>query len=265
MPSTSHHLLSVFFVCRRLLLLFIARIRSPLVWRGADARVVETVGYAGRAWSHYDPLALGPYIIQSILILIAPALFAASLYMVLGRIITLVHGQRHAIIPLRFLTKIFVAGDCLAFLIQMTGAGIQAGGTLQLLHLGGDLIVVGLFFQIFMFGFFIITATMFDVRYTRYGAKEITSIPWRSHLVVLYSCSGIILVRSIFRVIEYLMGNDGWIVRHEIMLYVFDALLMLSVVLLIYIKHPGSLVFNRETSTESLQLVSVANRPGGAV
>jgi len=81
--------------------------------------------------------------------------------------------------------------------------------------------------------FFILSATIFDVRFTKYGAKELTSIPWRGHLVVLYRCSGTILVRSIFRVIEYLMGNDGWILRHEIMLYVFDALLMLSVALLV--------------------------------
>lgn len=223
----------------------------------------ETVGYAGRAWSHYDPLALGPYIIQSILILVAPALFAASLYMVLGRIIALVQGQRHTIIPLRFLTKIFVAGDCLSFLIQMTGGGIQAGGTLQLLHLGEDLIVVGLFLQIFMFGFFVLTAAIFDVRFTRYSAQELTSIQWRRHLIVLYSCSGIILVRSIFRVIEYLMGNDGWILQHEIMLYMFDALLMLSVALLVYIKHPGSLFSYRDTSSEPLQFPSVESKAGG--
>jgi hypothetical protein len=61
------------------------------------------------------------------------------------------------------------------------------------------------------------------------------------------------------------MGIDGWILRHEIKLYLFDVLLMLSVVLLVYIKHPGSLFLYRGTSSESSQLVLVANKAGGPV
>lgn len=64
---------------------------------------------------------LGPYIIQSTLLLIAPALFAATIYMILGRIIALVHGEHHSIIRLKWLTKIFVVGDCLSFLMQSSG------------------------------------------------------------------------------------------------------------------------------------------------
>ena len=45
------------------------------------------------------------------MILIAPTLFAASIYMELGRIILLVDGEHHAIIRKRWLTKIFVVGD----------------------------------------------------------------------------------------------------------------------------------------------------------
>ena len=58
---------------------------------------------------------------QSLLILVAPALFAASIYMELGRIILLVEGEKHAIIKRRFLTKIFVAGDVLSFITQGSG------------------------------------------------------------------------------------------------------------------------------------------------
>jgi hypothetical protein len=48
--------------------------------------LVEIVGYIGRA----KPDTLGAYIIQSIFLLVAPALFAASIYMELGRIVALV-------------------------------------------------------------------------------------------------------------------------------------------------------------------------------
>jgi hypothetical protein len=59
--------------------------------------------------------------VQSILLLVAPALFAASIYMTLGRIIMLVDGEAHSIIAKRWLTKLFVAGDVLSFLMQSSG------------------------------------------------------------------------------------------------------------------------------------------------
>lgn len=66
---------------------------------------------------------LSPYIIQTLLPLIAPALYAASIYMILGRIILLTDGEKHSIIRKNLLTKVFVAGDVLSFLLQ--GAGTQ--------------------------------------------------------------------------------------------------------------------------------------------
>lgn len=57
-----------------------------------------------------DTMKLPPFIIQSILILVAPALFAASIYMVLGHVIRLLHADDISIIKPKWLTKIFVAG-----------------------------------------------------------------------------------------------------------------------------------------------------------
>lgn len=84
----------------------------------------ECVGYLGRVWSatQTPDWTLQPYIVQSLLILVAPALLAASVYMVLGRLVVLIEGGEKACpVPTRWLTKIFVAGDVLSFLIQ--GAG----------------------------------------------------------------------------------------------------------------------------------------------
>jgi hypothetical protein len=58
---------------------------------------------------------------QSLLILLAPALFAASIYMVLARIINLVDGEALSVIKVKFVTKVFVLGDVLSFLVQSTG------------------------------------------------------------------------------------------------------------------------------------------------
>lgn len=57
-------------------------------------------------------------------ILLAPALFAASIYMELGRIILLVDGEAHSIIKKKWLTKLFVSGDVLSFIFQAVGIEI---------------------------------------------------------------------------------------------------------------------------------------------
>lgn len=58
---------------------------------------------------------------QSLFILLAPILYAASIYMVLGRIITFLKGEHLSYVPVRLMTRIFVLGDVLSFILQAAG------------------------------------------------------------------------------------------------------------------------------------------------
>ncbi|KAI1344233.1 RTA1 like protein-domain-containing protein [Xylariaceae sp. FL0016] len=191
--------------------------------------VFEAVGYFGRIWSHFDQDGIGGYVMQSLLILVAPALFAASVYMILGRTIRAVHAEHHSIIRIQWLTKLFVIGDVVSFLCQGGGGGIQAAGTLKLYELGEKIILVGLFVQIIMFGIFIASALVFHRRVLLSPTTESRdgSVRWKSHMWALYLVSGLVMVRSVFRVVEYAQGNRGYLVRREYFLYLFDAVLML--------------------------------------
>lgn len=71
-----------------------------------DPWVVEIIGYIGRALAYNQTGELGPYIMQSVLLLLAPVLFAATLYMTLGRVITAVRGEQYSFIPPRWLTRV---------------------------------------------------------------------------------------------------------------------------------------------------------------
>ena len=62
---------------------------------------------------------------------------------------------------------------------------------------------------------------------------------------MLYATSGLILVRSIFRVVEYLQGHDGYLVKSEAWMYVFDALLMFAAAALFNVVHPSQAVPGR--------------------
>lgn len=103
---------------------------------------------------------------------------------------------------------IFVTGDCFAFLLQASGGGMQAASKPSL---GQTLIMAGLGVQVAFFAFFMVTAVIFQVRARRAVSDVVagTNINWVRLVYVLYGASILILVRSIFRLIEYGGGNDG--------------------------------------------------------
>jgi hypothetical protein len=104
-------------------------------------------------------------------------------------------------------------------------------------------VVGGLFVQLFFFGCFIAVAVHFDVVMHKVPTSYAQSVVvWRKHLVILYIASVLIMIRSIFRVVEYLQGFSGYLLSHEVYLYIFDSVLMLCVVIIFNIVHPSELV-----------------------
>jgi hypothetical protein len=76
----------------------------------------------------------------------------------------------------------------------------------------------------------VVTSVVFHTRFGLFMKSTTMPLaertPWQRHLIILYTTSGLILVRSVFRVVEYLQGNGGYLISHEYFLYVFDAILM---------------------------------------
>jgi len=92
--------------------------------KSADAfTIVEWIGYVGRAVSSKQSpnWTLPPFLVQQLFLLLAPVLFAASIYMELARIILLANGEAHAFIRPKRLTMTFVTGDILSFALQAMG------------------------------------------------------------------------------------------------------------------------------------------------
>ncbi|KAM6506902.1 hypothetical protein FALCPG4_018720 [Fusarium falciforme] len=85
---------------------------------------------------------------------------------------------------LDWVTRVFVTGDVIAFSLQAGGGGIQSGGTLGLYKIGEKIIIAGLFCQICIFGFFIITSMLFHRRITLAPTRvaERGDIPWLRYL-----------------------------------------------------------------------------------
>ena len=86
--------------------------------------IVETIGFIARAFNASENVrqwSFPPFVIQTLGLLLAPVLFAASMYATLGRISELAKGESKLIIRRSWLTKFFVGGDIFAFLVQTLG------------------------------------------------------------------------------------------------------------------------------------------------
>ncbi|KAJ5950033.1 hypothetical protein N7454_001617 [Penicillium verhagenii] len=209
--------------------------------------IFQIIGYAARTVSHFHTTSTTLYAMQTLFVLLAPTLYAASIYMVLGRIIVFLHAEHLSLVPVRFLTKIFVMGDVLSFVLQGAGGGVMSSsGSANLLIIGQWIIVAGLCVQLLFFGAFIITSMLFHIRIGQSPTQEaenskVRGFPrdWRGLLFALYIASALILIRSVYRVIEFAQGNSGYVISHEVFLYVFDATMMFLVMIVMNAFHPS--------------------------
>ncbi|GFN19173.1 RTA1 domain-containing protein [Aspergillus tubingensis] len=207
--------------------------------------IFQVIGYIARIAGHNHETSILIFSIQNLTILLAPALYAASIYMVLGRVISGLRGQHLSIIPVKWLTKIFVMGDVLSFMAQCAGGGMMASGGSKA---GIQITIVGLIIQLIFFGIFLVTAAVFHKRKLRESSSEMgdetlisasSELHWTTLLGALYAVGILILIRSLYRVIEFIDGYGGYIMSHEAFLYVFDALLMSSAMFIMVRYHPS--------------------------
>jgi hypothetical protein len=196
---------------------------------------------------------LGPYIIQATFILIPPAFFAATIYMSLARIIRMVGGEHLSIIKPSIVTKVFVTGDVLSFTVQGNAAGLLVHNNLR--TIATALILLGLAIQFISFMFFALCAIIFHLRIRRKPTERSANVDpkWIQTLYMLYAVSVLIVIRSIFRIVEYAFGDNGYPITHEWTLYVFDSVLMISVTILFYFGYPSNLAPKQDENAIRLE------------
>ena len=127
----------------------------------------------------------------------------------------------------------------------------------------------GLVLQILIFGFFVAIAWIFHKRMRNGPVAAGKNIAggwnWAGYLYMLYLVSGIITFRNLYRVIEYAMGEDGYLMTKEWSIYVLDALPM-AIVLVIcanwYVGDMGQLLAEEE---DNIEMMADAQRENGEI
>jgi hypothetical protein len=114
--------------------------------------------------------------------------------------------------------------------------------------LGEKVLLVGLGLQLLFFGFFLIIAIVFDRRMS--GSPMRYTIPlygkhnWRKLLLLLLAAAVLIIARCLYRVAEFSMARNGYLVTHEIFMVIGDTAPMFLVQTMFHLVHAGD-VFPR--------------------
>ncbi|KAJ1556437.1 hypothetical protein HK405_006868 [Cladochytrium tenue] len=217
--------------------------------------IAEFLGYLARYESITQPYSILWYAIQNSLIIVSPVFAAATQYIILGRIIEHVAPDRsplsHTVVA-----KLFVGGDIISFFIQGMGSSLYFIKD-SLTSVSTAIMLFGLATQILSFSCFLALAMVFysrakdcpgpDVRLPATGnARDVKLGRWRRLFVVLVVGALAILVRSVFRVVEYSQGFDNAITRNEALVYSLDFFMVVSALLLLLVAHPGWFLPNRQ-------------------
>lgn len=216
---------------------------SPLLSQPNISLIIQvmTCGYAARYLSAKKPDNLPLYVAQTLLILLPPSLYAATIYMIYGRIVFLVNAPDASVFGPGKVTKIFVTGDVISFLIQAAGGAMIAQAGHQ--DLGKKVVLTGLFCQLLFFGFLII-AVIFDRRMA--SSSKRCSIPkygkqtWKALLRLLFLAAVIIIARFVYRIVSFSGGSNGTLMRHEVWMYVGDSAPMFIVQTMFLFVHAGN-------------------------
>ncbi|KAL3470293.1 RTA1 like protein-domain-containing protein [Aspergillus californicus] len=215
--------------------------------------IFQVFGYLFRILGHDDPGSIVLYALQTVLILLAPALYAASIYMVLGRLVVSLDAQHLSVVRVNWMTKIFVTGDVVSFLMQGGGGGLMSGDDPDTRQTGETITIAGLIIQIVFFGFFLVTCTIIHWRLKRnptaraqegvqHRCANVLAKNWVTLLIAMYAVSVLILIRSVFRLVEFIDGYGGYLMTHEVFIYMFDAFLMFWVMAVLNVWHPADVI-----------------------
>lgn len=139
-------------------------------------------------------------------------------------------GQDISRIPAKWYTYIFITVDLISLILQSAGGAIAS--TDDTPELGTNIMLGGLGFQVFTLISFMVLCADYALRVykrTKSGiqldlvhSKLRESKRFRGFLVALGLSTTLILIRSIFRVIEMASGWNGGLMANEMLFFVLE-------------------------------------------
>lgn len=190
---------------------------------------------------------------QIVCLTIAPAFFAAGIYLTITRIVITIGESNSRIKALSF-PRFFIPCDFISLLLQAIGGGMAsvAANNHKSPETGDHIMVAGLGFQVLTIAIFILICLDFAIRTrrnagsgphgpsTHIGDASLRSSPkFKGFLVALALATVCIFIRSIYRVIELAQGWEGELIKNQRYFIVLEGVMVLVAVLALNLFHPG--------------------------
>lgn len=159
--------------------------------------------------------------------------------MTLSRLVRALDAKHH--VSVRWVSKVYILVDIACLVLQVMGTVMAAYGDDDQKKNSMYYISGGLIFQLLAFVVFMGLVAKLH-RHLQLQPTDVAQerrIHWRRVVWALYASSALVLVRNLVRVVEFLQGSDGEVISNEVYLYVFDAVPMTIVVLVLAACHPG--------------------------
>ncbi|PWN47362.1 RTA1-domain-containing protein [Violaceomyces palustris] len=206
--------------------------------------LAEAGGHALRIYGHHDPFPKNPFVAMQVLLVITPVFFAAIDFAILARVSVLFPVHLSLVRP-SYILPFFVTLDILSLIIQAVGSAFAAFAQIEGKDTmpGSRIIVAGLAIQLLGYLCFNVLLITFYRRVRKPTAENATLKDWNQRLntflIATFLSSLLILVRSIFRLVEMSVGWIGAVAHHEWAFYAFDATPVAMAVLILNYYFPG--------------------------
>ncbi|KAJ7471661.1 RTA1 like protein-domain-containing protein [Mycena galericulata] len=221
----------------------------------------ELIGWSGRLWSSFSPIAYTPFLIQLSGTALAPTPLLAANFIILSRIIDQLGPCYSRLTPKRY-TMVFLPSDVIALTVQAVGGGIASSGgedDLTTANRGAHIILGGIGFQYVVILIFGTLGVDFVQRYlrdrpVRHGAGKRGILTWRLKIMLgaLALSTLTLYIRSIYRIIELASGWESIILRTEVYFDVLDSAMVVLAITTINFAHPG-LLLRPERRSETIE------------
>ncbi|WVR05323.1 hypothetical protein IAU60_002337 [Kwoniella sp. DSM 27419] len=193
--------------------------------------LMEAGGYAARLASHRRPFVVSSFVAQYFLIVVAPVLFSAAIYLSLSLAARgYVGGERLLVLRPKLVLAFFVSADVICTIVQVAGAALI--GTSESARVRGEpsrvspeqannILIAGLAVQCFSFTCFLVILSIAITRVARSTYVKSTGIEVAAHqtlrkfLWVILATALLILLRTTFRLAESAQGFFGFASTHE--------------------------------------------------
>ncbi|KAF5648327.1 phospholipid-translocating ATPase [Fusarium sp. NRRL 52700] len=201
--------------------------------------ILEIIGYIGRLIIHDNPFDFIGFLLQIIMITIAPVFFSAAIYVLLSQVINFVDPSVSRFSP-KYFYWIFIPSDIISLILQAVGGAISVVSTAQEdVKTGEDISIAGLVFQVVTLLCFVSLFIDYVIRASKSSARHRLTKPILTFLFFLFLSTIFILIRCGYRIAELNGGYFSAIFRDEGLYIALESCMMCIAVLLLNAGHPG--------------------------